>query len=196
MLIIFIEILRICSLLQSSPTHKFLFCTLTSLHSDLYISEAGQLAIALAAQLFFLEAVRDMAVRDMCVVARTLSAQLCIAHRMSASSFVPRRCMHIIDTSKKSPRISSSLSGRSLCGTPVRRRWLTSSSFLSQDGQGAVNIFDRATKRKQKNRAAIADDVVTYDYLRDEVGYRIAGNFCWVLFSLFSLLRRALKRKN
>ena len=32
-----------------------------------------------------------------------------------------------------------------------------------------MNVFDRQTKRKQKNRAAMAKDVHVYDYLRDEV---------------------------
>ena len=32
-----------------------------------------------------------------------------------------------------------------------------------------MNVFDRQTKRKQKNRAAMAEDVHVYDYLRDEV---------------------------
>ena len=36
-------------------------------------------------------------------------------------------------------------------------------------GRKSVNIFDREAKRKQKNRAALAEDVATYDYLRDEV---------------------------
>ena len=32
-------------------------------------------------------------------------------------------------------------------------------------------MFDRYTKRLQKNRAAVAPDVATYDYIRDEVVY-------------------------
>lgn len=37
-----------------------------------------------------------------------------------------------------------------------------------------INVFDRQAKRKQKNRAAMADDVQVYDYLKDEIGYRVA----------------------
>ncbi|XP_072030985.1 arginine-hydroxylase NDUFAF5, mitochondrial-like [Amphiura filiformis] len=37
-----------------------------------------------------------------------------------------------------------------------------------------MNVFDRQTKRNQKNRAAMADDVEVYDYIKDEIGYRVA----------------------
>lgn len=40
-------------------------------------------------------------------------------------------------------------------------------------GNGAIDVFDRQTKRTQKNRASLAEDSATYDYLRDEVAYRI-----------------------
>ena len=40
---------------------------------------------------------------------------------------------------------------------------------LYSAAQGGVNVFDRYTKRLQKNRAAMAPDVATYDYIRDEV---------------------------
>ena len=42
------------------------------------------------------------------------------------------------------------------------RRWYAA-------GPGGMNVFDRRTKRLQKNRAAIAPDAATYDYIRDEV---------------------------
>lgn len=32
-----------------------------------------------------------------------------------------------------------------------------------------MNVFDRKAKRKQKNRAALAENVAVYDYLKDEV---------------------------
>ncbi|CAG9765292.1 unnamed protein product [Ceutorhynchus assimilis] len=38
----------------------------------------------------------------------------------------------------------------------------------------SVNIFDRNTKTLQRQRAAIADDVNLYDYLKDEIGFRLA----------------------
>ena len=35
--------------------------------------------------------------------------------------------------------------------------------------RGAMNVFDREAKRRQKNRAAASSDAETYDYLRNEV---------------------------
>jgi len=32
-----------------------------------------------------------------------------------------------------------------------------------------MNVFDRKAKRRQKNRAALAENVAVYDYLKDEV---------------------------
>lgn len=37
-----------------------------------------------------------------------------------------------------------------------------------------LNIFDRYTKFLQRERAASATDVNLYDYLKDELGYRLA----------------------
>ena len=34
--------------------------------------------------------------------------------------------------------------------------------------RGAMNVFDREAKRRQKNRAAASPDAETYDYLRNE----------------------------
>lgn len=36
--------------------------------------------------------------------------------------------------------------------------------------EAIMNVFDRKAKRRQKNRAALAQDVAVYDYLKDEVG--------------------------
>lgn len=33
----------------------------------------------------------------------------------------------------------------------------------------SANVFDRGAKRKQRNRAAIAPNADTYDYLKDKV---------------------------
>ena len=32
-----------------------------------------------------------------------------------------------------------------------------------------MNVFDRKAKRRQKNRAALSENVAVYDYLKDEV---------------------------
>ena len=53
-------------------------------------------------------------------------------------------------------------------------------SFLRQPGfwrcfsarrqdESTMNVFDRKAKRRQRNRAALAEDVAVYDYLKDEV---------------------------
>ncbi|KAJ7373128.1 NADH dehydrogenase [ubiquinone] 1 alpha subcomplex assembly factor 5 [Desmophyllum pertusum] len=39
--------------------------------------------------------------------------------------------------------------------------------------EAIMNVFDRKAKRRQKNRAALAEDVAVYDYLRDEVAERM-----------------------
>ena len=49
------------------------------------------------------------------------------------------------------------------------RRYSSGRGQMGQSGSGPMNVFDRGAKRRQKNRAAVADDVATYDYLRDEV---------------------------
>ena len=41
-----------------------------------------------------------------------------------------------------------------------------------------MNIFDRKAKRLQKNRAAIAPDAATYDYLKDEVASHVVDRVC------------------
>ncbi|ENN76123.1 arginine-hydroxylase NDUFAF5, mitochondrial [Dendroctonus ponderosae] len=38
----------------------------------------------------------------------------------------------------------------------------------------SINIFDRNTKTLQRQRAAVADDANLYDYLKDEIGFRLA----------------------
>ena len=52
------------------------------------------------------------------------------------------------------------------------RRWYAA-------GPGRMNVFDRRTKRLQKNRAAMAPDAATYDYIRDEVCWLFAPRFLW-----------------
>jgi hypothetical protein len=37
--------------------------------------------------------------------------------------------------------------------------------------RGAMNVFDRTAKRRQKNRAYASPDAQTYDYIRNEVLY-------------------------
>lgn len=43
-----------------------------------------------------------------------------------------------------------------------------------KNDEGTYHIFDRKTKNLQRERAALASDVNLYDYLKDEIGYRLA----------------------
>lgn len=45
---------------------------------------------------------------------------------------------------------------------------------IKSDEGSNVHIFDRNTKLLQRERAAAAQDVNLYDYLKDEIGYRLA----------------------
>ena len=46
------------------------------------------------------------------------------------------------------------------------------SDLSSSGGNRGMNVFDRKAKRWHKNRAAMAPDADTFDYLRDEVSKR------------------------
>nr|XP_045593824.1 arginine-hydroxylase NDUFAF5, mitochondrial-like isoform X1 [Procambarus clarkii] len=48
------------------------------------------------------------------------------------------------------------------------------SGFAAQKQNGAVNVFDRHSKLLQRERAARDPDVAIYDYLKEEVGYRLS----------------------
>jgi len=45
-------------------------------------------------------------------------------------------------------------------------RWFSATSALSDD---VMNVFDRNTKREQRNKTANLPDYKVYDYLKDEV---------------------------
>lgn len=59
-----------------------------------------------------------------------------------------------------------SCSCRCISTTTINRR-------IKNEDSG-VHIFDRYTKSLQRERAAVASDVNLYDYLKDEIGYRLA----------------------
>jgi NADH dehydrogenase [ubiquinone] 1 alpha subcomplex assembly factor 5 len=44
--------------------------------------------------------------------------------------------------------------------------------------RGAMNVFDRTAKRRQKNRAYASPDAQTYDYIRNEVASQIVDRVC------------------
>ncbi|XP_026179653.1 arginine-hydroxylase NDUFAF5, mitochondrial [Mastacembelus armatus] len=51
-------------------------------------------------------------------------------------------------------------------------RWTRTAS--SSSGRGSMNVFNREMKKRQRNWAAALRDGHQYDYLRDEVGSRVA----------------------
>nr|XP_020516097.2 arginine-hydroxylase NDUFAF5, mitochondrial-like [Labrus bergylta] len=51
---------------------------------------------------------------------------------------------------------------------------LQHAGFRFMSGRGAMNVFNREMKKRQKNWAASLQDGHHYDYLRDEVGSRVA----------------------
>lgn len=53
-------------------------------------------------------------------------------------------------------------------------RGISISSTNTQKNGDYMHVFDRNTKILQRTRAALAQDVNLYDYLKDEIGYRLA----------------------
>ncbi|XP_054284718.1 arginine-hydroxylase NDUFAF5, mitochondrial-like [Macrosteles quadrilineatus] len=51
---------------------------------------------------------------------------------------------------------------------------ISKNRFMSTNLHSSMNIFDRNAKLKQKERAGRMENVDTYDYLKDEIGYRLA----------------------
>ena len=47
--------------------------------------------------------------------------------------------------------------------------WRCYSARARRTDEEVMNVFDRKAKRRQKNRAALAENVGVYDYLKDEV---------------------------
>ncbi|XP_037350419.1 arginine-hydroxylase NDUFAF5, mitochondrial isoform X2 [Talpa occidentalis] len=65
---------------------------------------------------------------------------------------------------------AAGVSGETLC----LRKFASSRSSPRNASARALNIFDRNMKRKQKNWAARQPETVKFDYLKEEVGSRIA----------------------
>jgi len=61
---------------------------------------------------------------------------------------------------------STNTSDRSLFGSHGTARWFSAATASSDD---MMTVFDRNTKRKQRNRTADLPDYNVYDYLKDEV---------------------------
>ncbi|XP_068088566.1 arginine-hydroxylase NDUFAF5, mitochondrial isoform X2 [Hyperolius riggenbachi] len=58
--------------------------------------------------------------------------------------------------------------------SPIGSHFLSQRAASTFRTETTYNVFDRSTKRKQKNWAAAQDNAQQYDYLRKEVGARIA----------------------
>lgn len=70
--------------------------------------------------------------------------------------------------------VNNDTSGYSNKHTDTRDISTSSRRALSLPPDSVMNIFDRRAKLLQRERAAKAEDVNVYDYLKDEVGYRLA----------------------
>ena len=55
-----------------------------------------------------------------------------------------------------------------------RRCFHSSSHRLARQETNIMNVFDRRAKALQRERAAIREDVESFDYLKEELGYRLA----------------------
>ncbi|KAF4075390.1 hypothetical protein AMELA_G00233920 [Ameiurus melas] len=86
--------------------------------------------------------------------------------RVTARVSIPHR--HISNL-----HFTSGPRGSSPAPTPPVRNTTTWTNMASRPG-GAMNVFNRNMKRKQKKWAATLPDSDQYDYLRDEVGSRVA----------------------
>jgi len=81
-------------------------------------------------------------------------------------------CWHRVDLKR------TLLSNRVHLNPVVQSTWFHTSLGRNQD---SMNVFDRATKTHQKNKAAEYPDHEVYDYLRNEVADRLADRLCDIL---------------
>ncbi|XP_046355817.2 arginine-hydroxylase NDUFAF5, mitochondrial-like [Haliotis rufescens] len=49
---------------------------------------------------------------------------------------------------------------------------------MAGQSDSPMNVFDRKAKRIQKNRTALMEDYRVYEYLKEEIGYRVADRIC------------------
>ena len=53
------------------------------------------------------------------------------------------------------------------------RRQIQTAAILNRQ-ENVMNIFDRTAKARQRERAALREDVDDFDYLKEELGFRLA----------------------
>ncbi|XP_033479264.1 arginine-hydroxylase NDUFAF5, mitochondrial isoform X1 [Epinephelus lanceolatus] len=85
-------------------------------------------------------------------------------------------CRRVLQTAGCGPAASSASWSRimSPCCRLAARPRAEPRRGLSVLGRGTMNVFNREMKRRQKNWAASLQDGHQFDYLRDEVGSRVA----------------------
>ena len=59
------------------------------------------------------------------------------------------------------------------CPTPTAQKHAASSASAFPKGETAMNVFDRKAKALHRDRSARRDDHQVFDYLKEEVGYRV-----------------------
>ncbi|KAK2167192.1 hypothetical protein LSH36_31g02060 [Paralvinella palmiformis] len=63
--------------------------------------------------------------------------------------------------------------------TPEFKKLLIQSqSYATSNQESTLNVFDRKAKRQQKNRTAFMDNYNVYEYVKEEIGYRMADRIC------------------
>ena len=55
----------------------------------------------------------------------------------------------------------------------LSRRQIQTAAILNRQ-ENVMNIFDRTAKARQRERAALREDVDDFDYLKEELGFRLA----------------------
>ncbi|XP_031732472.1 arginine-hydroxylase NDUFAF5, mitochondrial [Anarrhichthys ocellatus] len=83
-------------------------------------------------------------------------------------------CRRVLRAAGSWPAASSSASRSWITSSVCRLRCEPRRGMSASGGKGTMNVFNREMKKRQKNWAASLQDGDQYDYLRDEVGSRVA----------------------
>jgi hypothetical protein len=69
-----------------------------------------------------------------------------------------------------------------------------STSFLRKASSSSMNVFDRSTKLKQRNRTCFDSNYRDYEYVKAEIGYRVADRIFDIKRSFNSILDLGCQR--
>ncbi|KAM6941948.1 arginine-hydroxylase NDUFAF5, mitochondrial isoform 2-T2 [Lycodopsis pacificus] len=83
-------------------------------------------------------------------------------------------CRRVLRAAGSWPAASSSASRCRITSSGCRLRCEPRRGMSASGAKGTMNVFNREMKKRQKNWAASLQDGDLYDYLRDEVGSRVA----------------------